>query len=153
MKTHVRLVCLVWFGDVWLLCLIDLDPDLAIIVDFGLFVPSRFQDDLSASLSERLWFDASLHQDELTTFMNSWHGTRDLHCIDLFGFSGSIAKQWTKAGFKAQQYDILLNPRSDDLLSRRGYLHLTRFLVLYEEKNAIFNLFYSDPVYMFKMTP
>lgn len=58
--------------------------------------------------------------------MRDYQGVRNLCCLDVFGFSGSMAKHWTKKGFPAIQYDIALNPRSDDLLGKRGYLHLTR---------------------------
>ena len=87
-----------------------------------------WKEDLCASLNEDNWFDASLHKEEVDSLMRGYQGVRDLCCLDVFGFSGSMAKHWVKNGFTARQYDIALNPRSDDLLGKRGYLHLTRCL-------------------------
>ena len=87
-----------------------------------------WKEDLCASLNEDNWFDASLHKEEVDSLMRDYQGVRDLCCLDVFGFSGSMAKHWVKNGFTACQYDIALNPRSDDLLGKRGYLHLTRCL-------------------------
>lgn len=60
--------------------------------------------------------------------MDSWEGTRDVCCLDIFGYSGSISNQWSKQGCVSVKYDIRLNPRSDDILGKRGFLHLVRDL-------------------------
>ena len=90
--------------------------------------PKPCEEDLRATLDETLWYDAESHSQEIRSFMDSWQGARDLSCLDVFGFSGAVRKAWEARGFTAAQYDIGLNPRSDDLLSKRGYLHLTRSL-------------------------
>ena len=87
------------------------------------------QEDLSASLGEQFWFDAEAHEDELLAFMSAWQGPRDLCCLDVFGFTGAMSKYWKDHGFSSEQYDIQLHPRSDDVLSKRGFLHLMRRLI------------------------
>ena len=85
-----------------------------------------WQEDLGASLPESHWFQAELHVQELDNFMSAWTGPQDLTCLDVFGYSGSIAKCWRREGFTSEQYDIGLNRRSHDLLGKRGFLHLCR---------------------------
>lgn len=92
---------------------------------------AALQEDLTTGLEESKWFDAAANSQEIDTFMRAWDGPRDLCCLDVFGFSASIAKVWREKGFTSVEYDIGLNPRSDDLLSKRGYLHLTRGLILH----------------------
>lgn len=87
---------------------------------------SSDQDDVSASLPERDWFVADNHYTELKGVVNSFCKPRTLHCLDIFGFTGKIAKAWTKRNYQAESYDILRGGRSEDLLSKRGFLRLLR---------------------------
>lgn len=90
-------------------------------------ISSLLQDDLSATLDESLWFVADDHVDELVSTMRSLvNMRRDLHCIDLFGYSGKISKVWRSAGYSAEQYDVLRGGRAHDILSKRGFLFLMR---------------------------
>ena len=97
------------------------------VFDFApvIFSPC-LQDDLSATLDEPLWFHAAEHVEELRTFARGFKGTRYLHLIDIFGYSKKMSQAWSKRGYKAAQYDILLGGRSDDILSKRGFLNLVR---------------------------
>ena len=87
------------------------------------------QDDTFASLPEENWFVADKHLPELQQVVGTFSGQRTLHCIDLFGFSGSIYRKWVQKGFEAVRYDIALNPRADDVVSKRGFLNLLRIRV------------------------
>lgn len=89
-----------------------------------------WQEDLCASLPEEKWFHAEQHKEELETLMRGYQGIQDLTCLDVFGFSGSITKAWRDKGFTAEKYDIALNPRSNDLLGKRGFLCLVRYLTV-----------------------
>lgn len=83
---------------------------------------------MSATLDEKMWWTADAHLDELREVVRSYDGDRLLHCIDIFGYSGKVAKQWQSKNFKAEQYDILRGGRAHDILSKRGFLHLLRSL-------------------------
>jgi hypothetical protein len=88
----------------------------------------RAQEDLSTSLSEGQWFHAERHMEELDQYLRDYSGVQDLSCLDVFGYSGAIAKFWRQKGWSAEQYDIGLNHRSNDLLGKRGFLQLCRSL-------------------------
>ena len=84
------------------------------------------QEDLSATVNEAAWFVAADHMEELMGMASSWGGRRDIHLIDLFGFSGSLAQQWARHGYQSVQYDVLIGGRVHDLCSKRGFLCLLR---------------------------
>ena len=54
----------------------------------------RAQEDLSTSLSEGQWFHAERHMEELDQYLRDYSGVQDLSCLDVFGYSGAIAKFW-----------------------------------------------------------
>ena len=89
------------------------------------------QDDVSATLDESRWFVADEHIEELKGYMASWKGNRWLHLIDLFGYKTKLTRVWSERGYQAQAYDVLLGGRAHDLLSKRGFLFLTRDLLCF----------------------
>ncbi|CAE7304715.1 RHM1 [Symbiodinium pilosum] len=66
-------------------------------------------DDTLTSTAEENWFYAHQHIEELSAIMTRWTGERTIHCIDLFGYSGSVAKYWRDQKYEAYQYDIKFN--------------------------------------------
>ena len=86
------------------------------------------QDDLTATLPESLWFTADHHFEEMVEVAKAYHAQRSLHLIDIFGYSGKVSKAWERQGFRTAQFDVLIGGRSHDLLSKRGFLNLLRFI-------------------------
>lgn len=83
-------------------------------------------DDTTCSIPEESWFDASANFQEILPYASAWSGSRSLHVLDCLGYSGKIARQWTKEGFVSSQYDIKLN-HEHDVVSRAGYFALLDF--------------------------
>lgn len=83
-------------------------------------------------MDEGQWFTASDHMPELVEYMQSFQiGLEpNIHVLDLFGYSGKIAATWRKNGYVAEEYDVLRGGRAHDILSKRGFRHLLRCLVL-----------------------
>lgn len=81
---------------------------------------------MTASLPESSCFVADDFENELLERARSFTGSRTLHCLDLFGFSGKVSQIWSKQGYESERYDILRGGRSEDILGKRGFLNLMR---------------------------
>lgn len=92
----------------------------------GAFCAAAPKEDMTASLPESSWFVADDFENELLERARSFTGSRTLHCLDLFGFSGKVSQIWSKQGYESERYDILRGGRSEDILGKRGFLNLMR---------------------------
>lgn len=81
---------------------------------------------MTSTLAETSWWVADDHVAELKDYLRAYQPVRTWHLIDLFGYSGAMSRIWRMKGFFAVQYDVLLGGRRDDILTKRGFMHLLR---------------------------
>lgn len=81
------------------------------------------KDDTTTSHQPEEWFIAANHWGEICKFVDQYSGAPDLHVVDIFGYSRSIAKAWKRRGFRSAAWDIRLCP-SMDAVSRAGWFGL-----------------------------
>ena len=68
-------------------------------------------------------FQAAEHTEELQAYVDSWQGPSDLQCLDLFGRSQAIAKQFRKRGYRALAWDVALDSAMD-ITTSAGFINL-----------------------------
>lgn len=91
----------------------------------------KYHDDLSSFSPEESWWEAENHEGILMDMLTSWDRPCDVHCIDMFGASGMIAKAWSKKGYSSLIFDILHDPKHDMCVRSgcRAFMHMASRLV------------------------
>lgn len=87
--------------------------------------------DTASSVSEAQWFHAGSNWEMIAGFTASWQGVADLHAIDCFGASQSIARAYRRRGFRAEAFDIQINPLHDASTAAGWWSMMLLFLRLH----------------------
>jgi len=61
------------------------------------------------------WYRAEDHAEELVHYLeqSAMQSAQTLHCLDLFGASGRVARTWSKAGYQSVGYDVKISHTHD----------------------------------------
>ena len=78
--------------------------------------------DLQSSTAEDCWFSANQYAGDVSEFVETFDGERELHLVDLFSASGQASGCWTAAGYNAEACDITRDGNWD-MSSRGGFFN------------------------------
>lgn len=92
-----------------------------------LFEPNALKEDTVGTVPEAEWYKPEEDSEAVQAFCAEFQGAQTVHCLDAFGASRSMYKQWNKAGMNARAFDVKLNPLGMDLLTRTGFFTLLTF--------------------------
>ena len=81
------------------------------------------EQDTTSSVEPSQWFLAQDHWLSIRSYVQKWQGPSDLHVVDVFGASQSIAKAWTRRMYRAASFDIKIN-ESMDVTTESGWYSL-----------------------------
>lgn len=81
----------------------------------------------ASEVPESAWYKPEEDLDALEDFCHGYEGKQVVHCVDAFGASRSMFKQWERAGMNARAFDVKLDPANMDLLTKTGFLTLLLF--------------------------
>ena len=68
------------------------------------------------------WYRAEDHAEELVQYLEqmAMQSAQTLHCLDLFGASGRVARTWREAGYQSVGYDVKIS-RTHDICTETGF--------------------------------
>lgn len=81
------------------------------------------RDDTTTSSSMSAWYYAPFHWQEICQYVDAWQGCQDLHALDIFGASQAIRQAWRRRLYRAEAWDIKIDPGMD-LVQVAGFFWL-----------------------------